>query len=171
MLLELIILKLHGNIIPIQGSMTSHDDVQEAVNYITNVTGYIDLLVNNAGMTTFDSSPNARPMPVPGDSSISEISDYFFNYRPPEVWRDTLETNVGAVFTTSMAFLPLLDAGNKRRAKDLPKSQIVAIGSTGGLTRFTQSFIYNASKVGIIEQGCSIVDRRSVISYRLPCTT
>lgn len=98
-------------------------------------------------MTTFDSSPNARPMPVPGESSIQEVSDYFFNYRPADLWRDTLQTNIGAVFTTSMAFLPLLDAGNKRRAKDLPKSQIIAIGSTGGLTRFTQSFIYNASKV------------------------
>lgn len=139
--------QLHGNIIPIQGSTTSRDDVQRAIDHVTRATGYIDLLVNNAGMTTFDSSPNARPMPVPGESSISEVSDYFFNYRPAELWRDTLQTNIGAVFTTSMAFLPLLDAGNKRRAKDLPKSQIVAIGSTGGLTRFTQSFIYNASKV------------------------
>ena len=139
--------KIHGNIIPIQGSTTSHDDVQRAVDEVTKATGYIDILVNNAGMTTFDSSPNARPMPVPGESSIEEISDYFFNYRPAELWRDTLQTNIGAVFTTSMAFLPLLVAGNNRRAKDLPKSQIIAIGSTGGLTRFTQSFIYNASKV------------------------
>lgn len=106
-------------------------------------------------MTTFDSSPNARPMPVPGEAPISDIRDYFFNYRPAELWRDTLQTNIGAVFTVSMAFLELLDAGNKRRAKDLPKSQIIAIGSTGGLTRFTQSFVYNASKVGISIK-CSI---------------
>jgi NAD(P)-dependent dehydrogenase (short-subunit alcohol dehydrogenase family) len=141
--------KIHGNIIPIQGSTTSHDDVQRAVDEVTKTTGHIDILVNNAGMTTFDSSPNARPMPVPGESSIEEVSDYFFNYRPAELWKDTLQTNIGAVFTTSMAFLPLLVAGNNRRAKELPKSQIIAIGSTGGLTRFTQSFIYNASKVSI----------------------
>ncbi|KAI7115149.1 hypothetical protein KC337_g17248, partial [Hortaea werneckii] len=100
----------HGNLIPIQGSTTSHDDLQKVVDQITQETGYIDLLVNNAGMTTFDSSPNARPMPT-AQSSVSEVRDYFFNYRPQQVWTDTLETNVGAIFTTSMAFLELLDAG------------------------------------------------------------
>jgi NAD(P)-dependent dehydrogenase (short-subunit alcohol dehydrogenase family) len=113
---------------------------------VTKETGYIDLLVNNAGMTTFDSSPNARAKPT-GQSSVAEIRDYYFNYRPQELWRDTLQTNIAAVFTTSMAFLELLDAGNKRRSKELPKSQIIVIGSTGGLTRYTDSFIYNASKV------------------------
>jgi NAD(P)-dependent dehydrogenase (short-subunit alcohol dehydrogenase family) len=139
-------IKQHGNIVPIQGSTTSHEDLQRAVDLVTKETGYIDLLVNNAGMTTFDSSLNARPKPTP-QSSVSEIRDYYFNYRPQELWRDTLETNIGAVFTTSMAFLELLDAGNKRRQKGMPKSQILVVGSTGGLTRFTDSFIYNASKV------------------------
>ncbi|RMY14510.1 hypothetical protein D0866_13923 [Hortaea werneckii] len=137
----------HGNLIPIQGSTTSHDNLQKVVDQITQETGYIDLLVNNAGMTTFDSSPNARPMPT-AQSSVSEVRDYFFNYRPQQVWTDTLETNIGAIFTTSMAFLELLDAGNKRRAKGAPTSQIVTIGSVGGLNRFTTSFIYNASKAG-----------------------
>lgn len=138
----------HGNLIPIQGSTTSHDDLQKVVDQITKETGYLDVLVNNAGMTTFDSSPNARPMPT-AQSSVSEVRDYFFNYRPQEVWRDTLDTNVGAVFTTSMAFLELLDAGNKRRAKEAPTSQIITIGSVGGLNRFTSSFIYNASKAAV----------------------
>lgn len=138
----------HGNLIPIQGSTTSHDDLQKAVNQITKETGYIDLLINNAGQTTFDSSPNARPIPT-GESSVAEVRDYYFNYRPAQLWTDTLETNVGAIFTTSMAFLELLDAGNKRRAKDQPTSQIISIGSVGGLNRFTTSFIYNASKAGV----------------------
>ena len=97
-------------------------------------------------MTTFDSSPNARPKPN-AQSSISEVRDYYFNYRPHELWKDTLDTNIASVFTTSMAFLELLDEGNKRRAKDKPKSQIMVVGSTGGLTRYTDSFMYNASKV------------------------
>jgi NAD(P)-dependent dehydrogenase (short-subunit alcohol dehydrogenase family) len=134
-----------GNIIPIQGSTTSKEDLQRAVDHITQETGYIDLLVNNAGMTTFDDS---RPMPT-AQSSVSEVRDYFFNYRSATVWRDALETNVAAVFTTSMAFLELLDAGNKRRDPSLPTSQIITIGSTGGLTRHTHSFIYNASKAGV----------------------
>ncbi|KAK0864262.1 hypothetical protein LTS02_006086 [Friedmanniomyces endolithicus] len=138
----------HGNIIPVQGSTTSHDDMQRIVDQVTKETGYMDVLVANAGMTTFDASPNARPIPT-AKSSVAEVRDYYFNYRPQEVWTETLETNIAAVFTTSMAFLELLDAGNKRRDKDAPTSQIIAIGSVGGLTRFTNSFIYNASKAAV----------------------
>ncbi|KAK4548826.1 hypothetical protein LTR36_008599 [Oleoguttula mirabilis] len=137
-----------GNIIPVQGSTTSHDDLQRVVDHITKDTGYIDLLVNNAGMTTFDNSANARPPPN-AQSTVSEVRDYYFNYRPQQVWTETLETNIAAVFTTSMAFLELLDAGNKRRAKDAPTSQIISTGSVGGLNRFTSSFIYNASKAAV----------------------
>lgn len=138
----------HGNLIPLQGSTTSHDDLQRIVDQITKDTGYIDLLVNNAGVTTIDQSPNARPLPGP-ESSVSEFRDYYFNYRPMDVWMQTLETNVAAVFTTSVAFLELLDAGNKRREKGKPTSQIISLGSIGGLTRFTPSFMYNASKAAV----------------------
>lgn len=139
----------HNNLIPIQGSTTSHTDLQRAVDLITRETGHIDLLINNAGQTTFDSSPNARPKPT-AESSAAEVRDYYFNYRPQQLWADTLETNVAAVFTTSMAFLELLVEGNKRReGTGRPSSQIVAIGSVGGLTRFTDSFIYNASKAAV----------------------
>lgn len=66
-----------------------------------------------------------------------------------DLWTKTLETNVAAVFTNTMAFLELLDEGNKRRAKDKPFSQVITIASVGGLTRATPSFIYNASKAGV----------------------
>ena len=97
-------------------------------------------------MTTYDAS-GLRAKPT-AQSSLAEFRDYYFNYRPHQVWTDTLDTNIASVFTTSVAFLELLDEGNKRRAKDMPKSQIIVIGSTGGLNRFTDPFIYNASKVG-----------------------
>ncbi|KAK6436740.1 hypothetical protein LTR95_007064 [Oleoguttula sp. CCFEE 5521] len=138
----------HGNLIPIQGSTTSHADLQRAVDQITKDTGYIDLLINNAGQTTYDSSPDARPIPN-AESTASEVRDYYFNYRPASLWTETLETNVAAVFTTSMAFLELLDEGNRRREKGKASSQIISVGSVGGLTRFTSSFIYNASKAAV----------------------
>ncbi|KAH9841260.1 Enoyl-(Acyl carrier protein) reductase [Teratosphaeria destructans] len=136
------------NIIPIQGSTTSREDLQRAVDHISKETGYIDLLVNNAGISTFESGENPRPMPN-AESSISEVRDYFFNYRDPQIWTDVLQTNVAAVFLASMAFLELLDAGNKRRAKEAPTSQIITVGSVGGLTRATPAFIYNASKAAV----------------------
>jgi hypothetical protein len=54
-----------------------------------------------------------------------------------------------------MAFLELLVEGNKRREsggdagkKGKPSSQIIAIGSVGGLTRFTDSFILQCEQGG-----------------------
>lgn len=102
----------NGNIIPIQGSVTSREDLQAAVDFITKDSGYIDVLVANAGMTTYDSRPDARPKPT-AQSTLSEIRDYYFNYRSADVWKDCLETNTASVFTTSMAFLELLDAGSR----------------------------------------------------------
>ncbi|WPH00095.1 Hypothetical protein R9X50_00291800 [Acrodontium crateriforme] len=145
---EAVKLAEHGNMIPIQGSTNSHEDLQRAVDQVKKQTGYIDLLVNNAGQTTWDTSPNARPMPTK-ESSISEIREYFFNHRPVSVWNDALETNITGVFQTSMAFLELLDEGNKRREKGKPSSQIVTIGSTGGKAITLPSFVYNASKSGV----------------------
>lgn len=100
-------------------------------------------------MTTFDSSANARPKPT-ASSSISEVRDYYFNYRPASLWTECLQTNTAAVFTTTMAFLELLDQGNKRNAgSGKPRGQVVTIGSVGGLNRWTDSFIYNASKAAV----------------------
>lgn len=91
-------------------------------------------------MSTMEKGENPRPKPTQ-ESSISEIRDYYFNYRDPSIWAETLETNVAATFTTTMAFLELLDAGNKRREKGRPTSQVIAVGSAGGLLRFTDPFI------------------------------
>ncbi|KAF2213615.1 hypothetical protein CERZMDRAFT_111259 [Cercospora zeae-maydis SCOH1-5] len=112
---------IHGNIRAIRGSITSREDVQRAVDVVTEETGYIDLLVCNAGQTTFDT----------------------------KVWRNCLETKVAAVFTTTMAFLELLGAGNQRRDSSKPTSQVIAIGSLGGLLKASDSFIYNASKAAV----------------------
>lgn len=143
-------MQAHGNLISIQGSTTSREDLQRAVDVITKDTGYIDLLINNAGRTTSLTGPGVRPPPT-AESSIEELRDYFFNYRNPQDWTDTLDTNIAGVFATSMAFLVLLDAGNRRRAAspELPTSQIITVGSVGGLSRFTEGFIYNASKAGV----------------------
>lgn len=99
-------------------------------------------------MTAHESGPNPRPVPD-AESTVTELRDYYFNYRPASVWRDVLDTNLASVFTASMAFLELLDAGNKKRAKHLPTSQIITVGSVGGMSRYTTGFVYNASKAGV----------------------
>lgn len=58
---------------------------------------------NNAGISTRDTDPNARPTIDWKNTTPAEVRDYYFNYRPDQVWKDVLNTNVSAVFTTSMA--------------------------------------------------------------------
>lgn len=87
--------------------MTSHEDIQRAVDAVTTEVGYVGFLICNAGMTTFDSSPDARPKPHPRDP----------RFRPKE-----LQTNVAAVFMMTVAFLELLDLGNRRRDPLAPTS-------------------------------------------------
>lgn len=43
---------------------------------------------------------------------------------------------------------------DKRRDRNKPQSQILLIGSIGGLNRYADSFIYNASKAG--GRSCSL---------------
>jgi NAD(P)-dependent dehydrogenase (short-subunit alcohol dehydrogenase family) len=72
-------------LIAIQGSTTSHSDLQRAVDQITQETGYIDLLINNAGQTTFDSSPNVRRCAASiGRASVSLADNVFMrdNHAP-----------------------------------------------------------------------------------------
>jgi NAD(P)-dependent dehydrogenase (short-subunit alcohol dehydrogenase family) len=95
-----------------------------------------------------DKSPDPRPRPA-GDAPISEIRDYYFNYRNPDDWNNCFHTNVTATFTLTMAFLELLDAGNKRRDPALPTSQVITIGSVAAVLKFNDTFIYSASKAAV----------------------
>ena len=59
-----------GNIHPIQASVTSHDDLQRAVDYITAQDGHINLLINNAGIATPNLGPHA---PRPKATMIASV--------------------------------------------------------------------------------------------------
>ena len=100
--------------------------------------GYIDLLVNNSAI-----SRNLLPHPLPSpdtatdsNSSLQALQDTLWTCGSPSDWEDTFETNVTALYYTSVAFLGLLHAGNQRRSStDRPAphttSQILTISSSG----------------------------------------
>ena len=52
-----------GSIIPIVMDVTSKDSIREVANYIAQKEGYLNLLVNNAGIWT--SKPDAGPQDGP----------------------------------------------------------------------------------------------------------
>lgn len=90
--------------------------------------GYIDLLVNNAGIarnllpphlpSPLDDTHFPREETVP---SIKPFQDILWNTDGPVGFAETFETNVTAVYYTTVAFLELLHFGNLRRGALPPK--------------------------------------------------
>ncbi|KAI1120246.1 hypothetical protein F5Y10DRAFT_290072 [Nemania abortiva] len=148
---------IHGNIIPIVADVTDKATLDAAVAQIKEETGYINLLVNNAGTLGRRHNAVSRPSPfntlpsqfvhANGDdlSTVDGIRDFLWKDEVSD-WDNTLRTNVSGVWFPSIAFLGLLNKGNEKR-NVVQTSQIVTIGSVGAFIRILgTSFTYNPSK-------------------------
>ena len=117
----------HNNIIPIVGDVTSKDSLKAAADQITKEVGYINVLIANSGVT----GPKIKPT-----HTMSSIEEY-----QSEMWKldsddftNTYRVNTSAVFFSTVAFLGLLDAGNKKKNVE-QTSQVIATSSIGGFIR------------------------------------
>jgi NAD(P)-dependent dehydrogenase (short-subunit alcohol dehydrogenase family) len=149
---------MHGNIIPVVADVTDKASLDAVVSQISEETGYINLLVNNAGTLGRRHNAISRPPPfnnLPGQfvhtsgeddlSTVDGIRDFLWKDEVSD-WDNTLRTNVSGVWFPSIAFLGLLNKGNERQ-NVVQKSQIVTIGSVGAFIRILgTSFTYNPSK-------------------------
>jgi len=139
---------VNGNIIPIVGDVTDKASLQAVAERVRNEQGYVNLLFANAGV----SGPKVRdsiPTLAKGEKpSIEEIQRGLWE---PEMQAFTQPSHVNttAVFYTAVAFLDLLDAGNKKRNVS-QDSQIVVTSSVAGFSRFLASgFAYSTSKAAV----------------------
>ncbi|KXX81305.1 Gluconate 5-dehydrogenase [Madurella mycetomatis] len=144
-------------LIPIQCDVTSKPSLQAAVDKITADVGYVNLLVANSGVmgprTTWN--PNL---------SVSEVRAQMFDQTVMEQMTQTMHVNVTGAFFTMVAFLDLLDAGNKMALKggfgapikdgsDVPsiQSQVIVTSSIAAFSRMPMSSpSYAASKAAIL---------------------
>ncbi|CZR58285.1 related to 3-oxoacyl-[acyl-carrier-protein] reductase [Phialocephala subalpina] len=130
----------HGNIIPMQGDVTKKEDLNRIVDSITKSDGFINVLVANSGVsgpTVFDKMP---PNPT-----LSQYRDVLYNMDTEE-FTNTFRVNVGAAFFSVVAFLELLDAGNKKGNVE-QRSQVIVTSSISGFIRLPLSgYAYAASK-------------------------
>ncbi|PAV18865.1 NAD P-binding protein [Pyrrhoderma noxium] len=136
----------HGNLIPLQCDVTSRDNLLSVVETIKKQHGYINVLINNSGVMY-----NGAKASEAGDD-IKAFQDKLWDAGTPEEFTKTFEVNVTSVYYTSVAFLELLDEGNKRRqSPDDPTSQIITTSSIGGFRRDDQTFSlsYSSSKAAV----------------------
>lgn len=134
---------VNGTINPIVGDVTDKDSLQKVAEQVRNEQGFINLLFANAGIggPKHASAMSEKP-------TIKEFQETVFKPDMDEFTK-TQHVNTTAVFYTAVAFLDLLDAGNKKQnvAQD---SQILVTSSVGGFSRhLASSFAYSASKAAV----------------------
>ncbi|KAH8600752.1 hypothetical protein B0O99DRAFT_535428 [Bisporella sp. PMI_857] len=131
----------HGNILPLQGDVTSKEDLSLIVDRITAETGYINVLIANSGIV----GPSIPP--IGPNATVSDLRESLWK-TDAQAFTNTLEINTGAVFFSVVAFLSLLEAGNVKGNVE-QKSQVIATTSIGGFNRVPLAgFAYSTSKAG-----------------------
>ncbi|KAJ5945760.1 hypothetical protein N7454_002599 [Penicillium verhagenii] len=143
-----------GIVIPVQCDVTSKDSLDAAYANIAAQTTHVDILFANSGIM----GPIMRsPQPKADGSlpSLTEVRNELYNI-PMGEFTNVMDVNVTGAYYTVLAFLPLLDAANKRRAAPqagvlaAPTAQVVITGSIAGFNRKPPfSFAYNASKAAV----------------------
>jgi NAD(P)-dependent dehydrogenase (short-subunit alcohol dehydrogenase family) len=157
------------NIVPIVCDVTNPFTVTTAVQQIEKDVGYVDVLINNAGI----SGPDHRQMY--NANSIHALQAIMLSDWPG--WQSTFAINTSSIILVSGQFLHLLDAGNSRRGwvsgklkeggeararneiegvdkDDLRSSQIITVASIAAFNRYvTAGLAYGSSKAGAVSLG------------------
>lgn len=136
-----------GEIIAIQGDITTKDGLNKLVSEIESKEQVLHVLVNNAGIntgaTSMEGSKNAVDMKDKLWKETGEKNPEASSY---EAWTDTYKTNVAAMYFTTVAFLPLLEAATNQEKGF--SGCVILISSMSGITKQSQGgmFSYNSSK-------------------------
>lgn len=131
------------NVIPVQCDVTSKESLQEAVKLVEKDSGYVNLLVCNSGIT----GPSASALTP--ETTLEEWADNNFAL-DMDKYVETFAVNTAAVWYTTLAFLKLLDQGNKKK-NVTQQSQVVITSSIAGFNKTsTAGWAYGQSKTGAI---------------------
>ncbi|KAI5457061.1 short chain dehydrogenase/reductase family [Mariannaea sp. PMI_226] len=145
---------INGSIIPVTGDITSKESLQAAYDTIASQTDHVDLLIANSG-TTGRPYTDQEPKSDGSKPQLSELRDKLWSL-PMEEFSHVSNVNVTGTFYTILAFLPLLEAANKKRPApeqhilSPPRPQIIVISSAAGFIRFTPvNMEYHLSKAAV----------------------
>lgn len=129
------------NVIPIQCDVTSKDSLKAAVDFIEKDAGYLNLLVCNSGT----GGPQVKPLRP--ETTLEDWANQNFDI-PFDAYVDTFAINTAAVWFTTMAFLKLLDQGNKKGNVE-QSSQVIVTSSIASFNKKAPGgWPYGQSKAG-----------------------
>ncbi|KAI0152866.1 NAD(P)-binding protein [Xylariaceae sp. FL1272] len=134
----------HSNIRPIVGDVTSKSSLAAAASSIGSESGYIDLPIANSGTD----GPSLKGLAK--DADLSTFQNYLASW-DTDAFNNTYAVNVTGVFNSVVAFLALLDAGNKREGRGKQSSQVIATSSIGAFNRVPLAgYAYGSSKTAVV---------------------
>ncbi|KAK3346352.1 hypothetical protein B0T25DRAFT_592591 [Lasiosphaeria hispida] len=144
--------------VPIRCDVTSKDSLQAAVDRVTAEAGFVNLFVANSGIL----GPLNKWNP---SKSVSEVRRELFTDNSMEAMTEVFHVNVTGAFFSMVAFLELLDAGNKnavekggfgaptKAGSNVPsvQSQVIVTASIAAFSRMNVSTApYSGSKAAIM---------------------
>ena len=133
----------HGNIYPVKADVTSKSDLSAAVDYIAEKSGHVNLVIANSGI----SGPTLQGLEK--GASLADFRKHLFDWDSAD-FNETFAVNTTAVFYTIVAFLELLDKGNKAKNVE-QKSQVIAVSSIGAFNRIPLAgYAYGGSKAAVV---------------------
>lgn len=135
--------KLGPNVVPVQCDVTSKDSLKEAVKFIEQDGGYLNLLICNSGIGGPQVS-SLKPETSLKDWANQNLDTDFGSYV------NTFAVNTVSVWYTSMAFLELLDSGNKK-GNVQQTSQVIVVSSIAALNKLAPGgWAYGQSKAAAL---------------------
>lgn len=140
-----------GNVIPLQCDITSQPSLEAAASQISSETGYVNLVIANAGIMGPSHTallPRTDDSPL-GPVTVREVQEHLWNC-PIEDLTEVYKVNIAGAIYTAVAFLGLLDEGNKK-GNVKQTSQVLVTSSIGAFNRSWQSWLigglgYHTSK-------------------------
>jgi NAD(P)-dependent dehydrogenase (short-subunit alcohol dehydrogenase family) len=131
-----------GVVVPLYCDVTSKISLESIVSVVATDVGHLNLLVCNAGI----SGPQAPAPPAGPNPSLDAWREQQLSH-DFDAFTQTFRVNATSVWYTAMAFLKLLDEGNKRGNVAPTTSQVVVTSSIAAFNKMAPGgYAYGPSK-------------------------
>ena len=135
----------NGSVIALPGDATSQESLDAMAERVKKEQGYVNVLFANAGTSGVQ---YFKELPKGRHPTVQEFQKAASSHSIDE-FANAYKVNLAAPYYTAVAFLELLDAGNRQGFAQ--KSQVVITASIGGFLRQPQDgWAYSTSKAGVL---------------------